>query len=194
MITEAFDFEVAQVGNSMMDKLAFPNNKLTGQKTGNGDGHSCQTRGPKRNELIMKELQFDSTSWIHEAIQKMLDATKTMRAPVVRTREQQEQEELNEEIEDTDGTEQDEVENVPMTAELMDYKSEMNANEVLRILSTKTRDYVGYYGIRTPTFAKHMFLSLWRTIHIEDVSLRIHQNERHGDVSEELDAVDRHMR
>ena len=40
MITEAFDFEVAQVGNSMLDKLAFPNNKLTGQKAGNGDRNS----------------------------------------------------------------------------------------------------------------------------------------------------------
>ena len=59
----------------------------------------------------MKELQFESASWIHEAIQEMLDATKTMRAPVVRTREQQEQKELNEEIEDTDGTKQDEVKN-----------------------------------------------------------------------------------
>ena len=57
-------------------------------------GRYCQTKGPKRNELIMKELQFESASWIHEAIQETLDATKTMRAPVVRTREQQEQEEL----------------------------------------------------------------------------------------------------
>ena len=98
-----------------------------------------------------------------------------------------------EEIEDTDGTKQEEDTDVSMNAELMDYESEMNANEVLRILSDfenedeRLRRVLEYEH-------QHLSLSLWRTIHIGDVSLRIHQNERHGAVSEELGAVDRHMR
>ena len=80
-----------------------------------------------------------------------------------------------------------------MNAELMDYESEMNANEVLRILSDFEHEDERLRRILEYEH-QHLSLSLWRTIHIGDVSLRIHQNERHGAVSEELDAVDRHMR
>jgi hypothetical protein len=47
-----------------------------------------QVRRKRRNELIMKALQFESASWIWEGINDiMLKATKSMRAKVVRTQQ-----------------------------------------------------------------------------------------------------------
>jgi len=47
----------------------------------------CQVRGKRRNELIMKALQFESASWIWEGINDMLKATKSTRDKVVRTQQ-----------------------------------------------------------------------------------------------------------
>ena len=80
-----------------------------------------------------------------------------------------------EEIEDTDGTKQEEDTDVSMNAELMDYESEMNANEVLRILSDFEHEDKRLRRILEYEH-QHSSLSL-------NVSLRIHQNERHGAVS-----------
>ena len=47
-----------------------------------------QVRRKRRNELIMKALQFESASWTWEGINDiMLKATKSMRAKVVRTQQ-----------------------------------------------------------------------------------------------------------
>ena len=47
----------------------------------------CQVRGERRNELIMKALQFESDSWIWEGIRDMLKAIKSKCAKVVRTQQ-----------------------------------------------------------------------------------------------------------
>ena len=44
-------------------------------------------RGERRNELIMKALQFESETWIWEGIRDMLKAIKSKCAKVVRTQQ-----------------------------------------------------------------------------------------------------------
>eukprot|EP00984_Skeletonema_dohrnii_P008330 scaffold3045_cov78-Skeletonema_dohrnii-CCMP3373.AAC.2 len=149
----------------------------------------CQTRGQHRNELIMKALQFESAEWIHDAIQEMLEATKAKRAPIVRDVEQQ-QDRPNE---DSDDTPAEQEENVSMNDTLLPYEMEMNANEALRIPSDfehEDEDLCNALkNMNTKICACHCGLRF-----IGDVSLRIHQNERHNNISEENDAVDASVR
>jgi len=84
----------------------------------------CQVRGKRRNELIMKALQFESASWIWEGIQDMLKATKSKRAKVVRT-QQPTTVEAPEEEEDDEEQEEEEV--------LLDWELRMNECPSLRV-------------------------------------------------------------
>ena len=139
----------------------------------------CQVRGKRRNEWIMKALQFESASWIWEEIQAMLKATKSKRAKVVRT-----QQPTTVEAPQEDDEEEREEEG------LLDRELRMNECASLRVQED--------FGHEDEALCS-AFMMMDTRIHIccgcrqrfnGERAQKIHQYERHNLKSEDTDAVD----
>ena len=143
----------------------------------------CQVRGKRRNELIMKALQFESATWIWEGINDMLKATKSKRAKYVRRQQPTTVETPQEEADEEEQEEEEEE-------ELLDWELQMNECASLRVQEDFEHE---------DEALRSAFMQMDTRIHvccgcrqriIGERALKIHQNERHKIKSEETDAVD----
>ena len=139
-------------------------------------------RGKRRNELIMKALQFESASWIWEGIKAMLKATKSKRAKVVRTQQPTAVEEAPQEEENEEQQEEEE--------ELLDWELQMNECPSLRVQDDFEHEDEALRSAYMKMDTRIHVCCGCRQRFIGERALKIHQNERHKIKSEETDAVD----
>ena len=140
----------------------------------------CQVRGKRRNELIMKALQFESDSWIWEGIRDMLKDTKSKRAKVVRTQQPTTVEAPEEEEDDEE--QEEEV--------LLDWELRMNERPSLRVQDDFEHEDEALRSAYMKMDTRIHICCGCRKRFIGERALKIHQNERHNIKSEDTDTVD----